>query len=806
MRLQRQFTAQPVLIDDRRPLGSGGEAHIYALMHDTELVAKLYHRPTEAQARKLRAMLAAPPEDPAEAAGQRSIAWPADLLLDGGRVVGFVMPRVAGRSPIFNFYNPSVRRQQFPLSNAAYLHRTARNLASAVRALHAKGYVIGDVNESNILVTQTALVTLVDTDSFQVGDPQTGAIYRCPVGKIEFTPPELQGETFADRDRTPEQDAFGLAILIFQLLMEGTHPFAGVFQGAGEPPPYEARIRAGHFVFGTKSVPYRLMPSAPPFSLLNPNLQRLFVRCFEEGHTNPPLRPTAQEWRDALAEAEEALVVCTVNRQHRYDAHNALCPWCERTRKLGGRDPFPSPEAVQRGQHLRRAPRRATLPEPAQAETMRTPYNLPVPPRPVNSAPAGSGSQRQWSYTAPPPGTPAPNFILPRNLWALLSLTLALLALLPALHLLAGLSAVAAGGIGVVEASRRGLGGQAAAAAGAFFGLTMCFLSLLVRPEAGVLHTAGRGVLTVALAPDGRTLAAGTRKAEYGSSAGGTATLWDTISGQELTTLGGRHGGDVTALAYNSAGDRLAVGSWGPQEAGDVEVWNIARNTKLWSAAAHESTITAVVFSPDGALLATSGAREWVRTREIFSEIKLWNAQTGDLTRTLTGAGEVFAVAFSPDGKRIAAGCGGSGNGTGAQGSVAGRVEMWDIASGNLLWLQKAHSTAARTVAFSPDGLTLVSGGEDNALRLWDANGGRLRTTFEGSGYRTGAAVFSPDGSTIASGGNDARIMLWNAASGTIAKQFTGHTDEIRSLAFSRDGKTLVSGSQDGTVRIWHIL
>ena len=65
-----------------------------------------------------------------------------------------------------------------------------------------------------------------------------GSYYRCPVGKPEFTPPELQGRLFAHLDRAPEHDLFGLAVLIFQLLMEGTHPFAGVFLGhGGRPPP-----------------------------------------------------------------------------------------------------------------------------------------------------------------------------------------------------------------------------------------------------------------------------------------------------------------------------------------------------------------------------------------------------------------------------------------------------------------------------------------------------------------------------------------------------------------------------------------
>jgi DNA-binding helix-hairpin-helix protein with protein kinase domain len=306
-------------------------------------------------AQKLAIMLANPPKDEGkggetEDRRQKSeapspehptkpmnplLAWPTDLLIspDGlRRVVGFLMPRVSERRPLFTFYNPSARRQFGPLSNYRYLHRTGRNLAAAVRALHAAGCVIGDVNETNILASETALVTLIDCDSFQIRDPKTGAIYRCRVGRPEFTPPELLSADFATADRTPEHDRFGLAILLFQLLMEGTHPFAGIYQGKNDPPPYDSRIQAGHFVYGTRRVPYRPMPAAPPLEILHPDLRKLFLRTFEDGHHNPAVRPDADSWLTALEVAEAALLTCEANHQHRYGNHLAECPWCERTK------------------------------------------------------------------------------------------------------------------------------------------------------------------------------------------------------------------------------------------------------------------------------------------------------------------------------------------------------------------------------------------------------------------------------------------------------------------------------------------
>ncbi|TAF52151.1 MAG: DNA-binding protein [Oscillatoriales cyanobacterium] len=367
MQLQRQFSGQLIAIDTNSAIASGGEGRIYPIAKDSSLVAKIYHKPTDEDGDKLTVMFSMPPDAPIAEPGHASIAWPLDLLHTvGGRekIVGFVMPRVNKVLPVHTFYTPKTRREQKPLFNYLYLHRTARNLASAVNALHVRGYVIGDVNESNILVTDTALVTLVDTDSFQVRDPYTGYVYRCPVGKPEFTPPELQGQTFRDIDRAPEHDLFGLAVLIFQLLMEGTHPFSGVYLGTGEPPSLEARIRSGHFPSGTKRIPYRPMPAAPPFEMLHPRLRQMFLRCFEEGHSNPSVRPDAKTWVNAIREAEDSLITCSKNSQHKYGNHLSRCPWCDRAKLLKGRDPFPSRGAVSNGLHLQPAKTKRKKPQP----------------------------------------------------------------------------------------------------------------------------------------------------------------------------------------------------------------------------------------------------------------------------------------------------------------------------------------------------------------------------------------------------------------------------------------------------------
>lgn len=329
-----------------RPLVRGGEATVHELPDRPALVAKLYHRPTDAHAAKLAAMLATPPADPMAGSGHVSIAWPVDRLVDPddpARVLGFAMPRVEGARPVFEFFNPRSRLRLCPGFHYGYLLRTARNLAAAVRAVHERDYVVGDLNETNTLVDNQALVTLVDTDSFQV--PDHGRVYRCPVGKPEYTPPELQQVRFADFDRGPEHDAFALAVLVFQLLLQGTHPFAGRFTGEGEPGDLARRIALGQWPHArSRHVPYEPPPLAPPFTTLPPPVQDLMRRCFEGGHARSALRPTAAQWQEALAVAEQRLVPCPDNPQHYTHAGMRDCPWCVMARRLG-RDPFPNTTA-----------------------------------------------------------------------------------------------------------------------------------------------------------------------------------------------------------------------------------------------------------------------------------------------------------------------------------------------------------------------------------------------------------------------------------------------------------------------------
>ncbi len=265
LQVRGERTGEVFPLDPGLELGAGGQARVYALRGNGTWVAKVYHRPPEEMERKLRVMLDHPPAEAALRSGRPGLAWPVDLLRDRtGRHVGVLLPRVEGMHRVFELYNPASRRRLHPLCHYGLLHEAAGNLAAAFHSLHAAGYVVGDVNESNVLVDAEGRVTLIDTDSFQVTDPATGAVYRCPVGRPEFTPRELRGRSLAEVDRAPHHDRFGLAVLVFEMLMEGTHPFAGRFEGAGDPPSLQERIAEGHFPYARHTrVPYPPSRAAP---------------------------------------------------------------------------------------------------------------------------------------------------------------------------------------------------------------------------------------------------------------------------------------------------------------------------------------------------------------------------------------------------------------------------------------------------------------------------------------------------------------------------------------------------------------
>ncbi|WP_017297810.1 helix-hairpin-helix domain-containing protein [Nodosilinea nodulosa] len=314
-------------------LATSGEGEVWRTDWPGQ-VAKLYFNPSRDRIRKLEVMIAHPPADPNAAIGHHSFAWPQALLQNAvGSPVGFLMPEIAHSVGLFDVYNPQRRRTVLPGFNWLYLHVTAMNIASITQAIHAKGYVLGDIKPQNILVNNQALPSVIDTDSFQVRDPSSGQVYRCPVGSEGFTPPELLGCDLAQIDQSEGHDRFRLAVII-HLLLFGDQPFKGVWTGYGDSPDPNQLLSQGHWPYG-KTTLIQPGPLTIPLETVHPELQQCFLRCFNEGHRDASLRPSPAEWLRALKLAVADLKACRRVNCHYYSQSYGHCYWCDRKKTLG---------------------------------------------------------------------------------------------------------------------------------------------------------------------------------------------------------------------------------------------------------------------------------------------------------------------------------------------------------------------------------------------------------------------------------------------------------------------------------------
>jgi DNA-binding helix-hairpin-helix protein with protein kinase domain len=318
---QRVFhTTQNEPIRLTRLLGRGGEGEVFEIQGRDDLVAKVYHEPPPPKkAEKLLAL--------ARLGNERLFnlsAWPVDALRDGpeGEVVGFLMKKVSQAEEVHALHSPKSRLQKFPEASWAFLVYVAGNIARAVAAMHEQGYVIGDLNPKNILVTRKATVLLLDVDSFQVR--AEGKTYRCEGGFPEYTPPELQGVAFREVDRRPEHDSFGLAVVIFQLLFMGRHPFSGRYLGAEEM-PLERAIREYRFAYGADAQVRRMRQ--PPGTLALDSMPAPLVDLFRRAFLSAD-RPRALEWIEPLDALAKSLKKCGLHNGHYYYQQLRECPWC----------------------------------------------------------------------------------------------------------------------------------------------------------------------------------------------------------------------------------------------------------------------------------------------------------------------------------------------------------------------------------------------------------------------------------------------------------------------------------------------
>ena len=239
----------------------------------------------------------------------RSIAWPSTALFSDHQLrafAGFCMPRVPEEfQPAHRVYSPADRRTLLPNVDWRFLVSAAANACHAVNTVHRAGHVVGDLNHSNVLISNRALVHLIDADSMQIGTDKK--LYYCNVGVPEFTAPELQGRRLTSVRRTVEHDRFALAVLVFQLLFMGRHPFSGNHRDG--PLPLQEAVKFRRFVYSARIDGASRPPTSLELGSVGPSLANVFERSFTGGSS----RPTAEQIRASLIALGRALERCPRN-------------------------------------------------------------------------------------------------------------------------------------------------------------------------------------------------------------------------------------------------------------------------------------------------------------------------------------------------------------------------------------------------------------------------------------------------------------------------------------------------------------
>jgi WD40 repeat protein len=301
-------------------------------------------------------------------------------------------------------------------------------------------------------------------------------------------------------------------------------------------------------------------------------------------------------------------------------------------------------------------------------------------------------------------------------------------------------------------------------------------------PPAGVTP-----VLGVAISPDKSALAGarGNQIHIYDATSGNhVRTLLDaTVTSPDKKPVKAAHLSLVESLAYSPDGKYLASGSFR-----EVKIWDARTGELRKTIGGFAERVVCLAFSPDSKQLACGGGPP---TQE--GELKILEVESGKVALTITDklhSDTVFGVAFSPDGKRLA-GCG-----------ADKFVKVWELPSGKFLKSFEGHTHHVMGVGFSADGKLLASAGADNVVKVWDYEKGEQARTINAGSKQLTALAFVPRKSEFLTVSGDSQARMWNVNGGNV-RNFPA-ADFLYCVAVSPDGSVVAAGGQDGAVRLFN--
>jgi WD40 repeat protein len=737
-------------------------------------LAKLYHQPTRDRIDKLKVMIAHPPQNPMRHHNHVTFAWPQDLLVDSqGKGLGFLMPEIVDGVKLSLIYNPKLRSRKAPRFNWYYLHTAALNFALALKSLHEEGYVVGDVKPQNLLVNNRALISIIDTDSFQVRDPLTQTLYRCLVGSEGFTPVELLGKELSTLDQQEVHDRFRLGVMIF-LLLFGDQPFKGKWVGRGESPQPSELIRQGSWPYAPNSL-VQPGPNTIPLSVIHPQLQVCFQRCFTAGHRNPQDRPSAQDWGEALKLAIVDLRMCHIENNHHYSRTYGRCYWCDRRSSVGldifsplpaSRKPASSKSAAKSP-----APRSATIPSRMLTTAGLSSFQQMPPLKAATALLQSSSASRRHSNWLSRWQHPA--------MWGAGCIVLGLLGLtillLPELN-----TELFSKGMSAVETT---LQNQLRAS------------SLKPSPKNSKSHLdlaalasfrLIRGghwdaVNTLELSQDDRLLVSGSKDM--------TVKLWSFPEGKLRHTFSDHYEPVVSAMLSKNAQTLITSGLSGKVLTWDVKTFALRQNFPLESMGT-EGSIRSAATDTLGRFVASSGWGGTILVQYLNSG-KIIRIPSNSLTSEQ-------ALVVLPDRQSL------------LTSSSDGRFQIWNASTGALekifpKRLKEDPFEPINALAVSRDGQFIASGGWYGSLSLWNIAKGTLVKRFPKQDKPISVIAISDRNDQLATVSSNAAIQIWDIKTGARRTTLQDQAGMVLSLKYSHHGDVLLSGSDEPAIKVWDL-